>query len=265
MNARIDLSILSERPLANAMPRARVFNAYLQEARSEILRYLRNPGFIVPMLAFSSVFYLMFGVVLNHGNAGAQRYLLASYAAFGVMGPGLFGFGVSLGAERENGLLTLKRALPMPPLAYLLGKMAMAMLMAAMVMALLLSLGLFAAHVPLAAAQVVAMLATGTFGVLPFCALGLLVGTLVKGQAAPGMVNLVYLPMAFLSGLWLPLSMLPKALGSIAPAWPSYHLNALMQVAVGTQHGSVASHLLALAGFTAAFLLLAARRLRRHG
>ena len=118
---------------------------------------------------------------------------------------------------------------------------------------------------PLAAAQVVAMLATGTFGVLPFCALGLLVGTLVKGQAAPGMVNLVYLPMAFLSGLWLPLSMLPKALGSIAPAWPSYHLNALMQVAVGTQHGGVASHLLALAGFTAAFLLLAARRLRRHG
>jgi ABC-2 type transport system permease protein len=119
--------------------------------------------------------------------------------------------------------------------------------------------------VPLSASQVVAMLATGVSGVLPFCALGLLVGTLVKGQAAPGMVNLVYLPMAFLSGLWMPLSMLPKVLGRVAPVWPSWHLNALMQAAAGMHHGGVATHLLALGGFTAAFLLLAARRLRRHG
>lgn len=251
--------------IANVMPRWRVFSAYLQETRSEIVRYLRNPGFMLPMLAFSSVFYVMFGIVLNHGNAAAERYLLASYATFGVMGPGLFGFGVSLGAERENGLLTLKRALPMPPLAYLLGKMVMAMLMAAIVMALLLSLGLFVAHVPLTAVQVAAMLATGVFGVLPFCALGLLVGTLVKGQGAPGMVNLLYLPMAFLSGLWMPLSMLPKLLGQVAPAWPSWHLNALMQTAAGTREGDVATHGLALAGFTFAFLWLAARRLRRIG
>jgi len=242
-----------------AMPRSRVVNAYRQEIRSEVLRYLRNPGFLVPMLAFSTVFYAMFGIVLSHGHADAERYLLASYATFGVMGPGLFGFGVSLGAERDNGLLTLKRALPMPPLAYLLGKMAMAMLMAAIVMALLLSLGLCVAHVPLSAAQVAAMLATGVCGVLPFCALGMLVGTLVKGQGAPGMVNLVYLPMAFLSGLWMPLSILPRILGRIAPVWPSWHLNALMQAAAGMRHGEVGVHLLALAGFTAAFLLLAAR------
>jgi len=265
MNTPVDSSILSERPQAAAMSRGRVFNAYLQETRSEILRYLRNPGFMVPMLAFSAVFYTMFGIVLNHGNAEAERYLLASYATFGVMGPGLFGFGVSLGAERENGLLTLKRALPMPPLAYLLGKMVMAMLMAVIVMALLLSLGMFVAHVPLTAAQFTAMLATGAFGVLPFCALGLLVGTTIKGQGAPGMVNLIYLPMAFLSGLWLPLSMLPKAVGQIAPVWPSYHLNALMQTAAGMSHEAVMPHLLVLVAFTAAFLWLAARRLRRNG
>jgi ABC-2 type transport system permease protein len=211
------------------------------------------------------VFYAMFGIVLNHGDVDAQRYMLASYATFGVIGPGLFGFGVSLGAERENGLLTLKRALPMPPMAYLLGKMAMAMLMATVVMLLLLSLGLFVAHVPLGAKQIVAMLATGAFGVLPFCALGLLVGTLAKGQGAPGMVNLVYLPMAFLSGLWMPLSMLPKVLGRIAPVWPSWHLNALMQAAAGTRGASVGLHVLVLAGFAVVFLLLASRRLRRNG
>ena len=113
---------------ASAMPWQRVFGAYVAEARSECLRYLRSPGFILPMLLFSTVFYLMFGVLLNHGEA--SRYLLASYSAFGIIGPGLFGYGVSLAIERDGGLLTLKRALPMPPGAYLLGKMVMAMIAA---------------------------------------------------------------------------------------------------------------------------------------
>ena len=266
MNTHIDLSILSERPQVAPMPRARVFNAYLQETRSEILRYLRTPSFMLPTLLFPTVFYLMFGVLLGHGSGGQQaRYMLAAYSTFGVMAPGLFGFGVSLALERDGGLLTLKRALPMPPAAYLVGKMAMAMLVAALITALLQTLGLTLAHVQLQAPQMLRLALVCIAGVLPFCALGLLVGTLVKGQGAPGMVNLVYLPMAFLSGLWLPLAMLPKVLGGIAPIWPSYHLNALMQAAAGMRHGGVALHLLALAGFTAAFLLLAARRLRRHG
>ena len=78
-----------------------------------------------------ATFYLMFAVVvgMGRGNDGA-RFLLGTYSTFGVMAPALFGFGVSLALERHNGLLTLKRALPMPPAAYLLAKMVMAMLMA---------------------------------------------------------------------------------------------------------------------------------------
>jgi ABC-2 type transport system permease protein len=251
--------------LTTPMPRARVVRAYAEETRAEILRYLRSPGFMAPMLAFSSVFYVMFGIVLSRGNAEVQRYLLAAYATFAVMGPGLFGFGVSLGVERGSGLLTLKRALPMPPLAYLLGKMVMAMLMAAIVMALLLCLGIFAAHVSLSVAQILTMFVVGVFGVLPFCALGLLIGTLAKGQAAAGVVNLVYLPMAFLSGLWFPLSILPKVLQHLAPVWPSYHLDRLALAALGFDVNKLWLHILMLLGFTAVFLLLASWRLRRHG
>jgi len=245
------------------MSRRRVLGAYLAEMRSECLRYLRAPGFIVPMTLFSTVFYLMFGVLPNHGEA--SRYLLASYGAFGIMGPGLFGFGVSLAIERDGGLLTLKRALPMPPGAYLLGKMVMAMIAATIVMVLLLLIGVSLAHVVLSWGQVLALLLTGMFGVLPFCALGMFVGTLLKGQGAPGLLNLVYLPMAFLSGLWLPLSMLPGALQRIAPIWPSYHLNQLTQAAVGLNDGPLLGHVLVLIAFAVGFLLLAARRLRRNG
>lgn len=253
---------------APAMPRARVFDAYLQETRSEILRYLRNPGFLLPTLLFPTVFYLMFGVLLGHGSDNGQqaRYMLAAYSTFGVMAPGLFGFGVSLALERDGGLLTLKRALPMPPAAYLLGKMAMAMLVAAVIASLLLTLALLVAHVPLTAVQALRLFALEVAGVVPFCALGLLLGTLIKGQGAPGLVNMIYLPMAFLSGLWFPLSVMPTFLQQVAGLWPSYHLNQLALSAVGMpHHGSGPMHGAVLCAFTVACLWLAVRRLRRNG
>ena len=264
MHAAPDLSILSARPHGTPMPRARVLNAYLQEMRSEILRYLRNPGFVLPTTLFPTVFYLMFGVFMARQHGGdAARYLLASYACFGVMAPGLFGFGVSLALERENGLLTLRRALPMPPAAYLVGKMVMAMLMAAVIVTLLVLLAVFVAHVPLGAGHVARLYAVAILGVLPFCALGLLVGSLVKGQAAPAIINLLYLPMAFLSGLWFPLQ---GALLAAAPAWPSFHLNQLALAAVGLrQPGALLPHVLVLAAFALVVPWIAARRLRRTG
>ena len=80
-----------------AMSARRVLGAYLQEARAECLRYLRNPGFVLPSLLFPAVFYLMFAVVMGLGNsADGPRFLLGTYSTFGVMAPGLFGFGVSL-------------------------------------------------------------------------------------------------------------------------------------------------------------------------
>jgi len=250
---------------AIAMPPRRVVGAYLQEIRSECLRYLRAPSFILPVTLFSTVFYLMFGVLLNHPGSDASRYLLASYTTFGVIGPGLFGFGASLAIERDGGLLTLKRALPMPPGAYLLGKMVMAMVVASLVVVLLLAIGLTLGGVSLPPERVLAMLAVGAFGVLPFCALGMFVGTLIKGQGAPGLLNLIYLPMAFLSGLWLPLTALPKMLQALAPVWPSYHLNQLTLSVVGMRHGTLLPHVLALLAYAGVFLALAARRLRRVG
>ncbi|MET0504826.1 MAG: ABC transporter permease [Luteibacter sp.] len=249
-----------------AMTPRRVFHAYVQEAKAEILRYLRNPGFLLPTLLFPSVFYVMFGIFLGHSEgADAPRYLLASYGTFGVMAPGLFGFGVSLALERDTGLLTLKRALPMPPGAYLIGKMCMAMIVAAMVSIILLGLATFVAGVSLPPSRLLAFFVLDVLGVLPFCALGLLLGTLVKGQGAPGVVNLIYLPMAFLSGLWVPLPALPAFLQSIAPVWPAYHLDRLALAAVGLGEGGELLHAAVLVGFTAVFLLLAARRLRRYG
>lgn len=253
---------------AIAMNPARVTRAWMMEAKYEFLRLLRTPSFALPTILFPSLFYMLFGVLLNGGEHGADaaRYMLAGYSAFGVMAPGLFGFGVVVAMEREHGLLTLKRALPMPPGAYLFAKMLMAMLFAAIVVCLLMLLAATLGHVRMPLANWSALLIADVLGVLPFCALGLLVGTLVGGQGAPAVVNLIYLPMSFLSGLWLPLKLLPKFLQQIAPLWPATHLGqvALSVSGAGGDH-KLAMHALVLAGFTVVFFAIAQRRLRRKG
>jgi ABC-2 type transport system permease protein len=75
-------------------------------------------------------------------------------------------------------------------------------------------------------------------------------------------INLVYLPMSFLSGLWMPLAVLPAAVRDIAPLWPAYHLGQLALGAVGQPNdGAPFVHVAALAGVTIVFLFFARRRL----
>ena len=248
------------------LPAHSPLRSYLLEAKCEFLRLLRTPSFALPSLLFPALFYTLFGIVLNRASGGAARYLLATYGVFGVMGVGLFAFGVTVAMERERGFITYKRALPMPPGAYLFAKMVMAMLFSMLISVLLAMLAATLGGVSLAPWQWLALLAINMAGVLPFCAIGLFVGTLVGGQGSPAVINLLYLPMALLSGLWLPLKMLPDVLTSIAPVWPSFHLAQIALKVIGMDAGgSLLLHLAVLAGLTVVFFLLAQRRLRRTG
>ena len=244
------------------LPAHSPWRSYLQEAKCEALRMLREPAFCLPVIGFPVLFYLLFGVLLDKGEGKAAQYLLATYGAFGVIGAGLFGFGVTIAVDREKGLLRLKRALPVPPGALLLAKIQMAMLFAAIISLVLAVIAATVAGVTLEPSQWLRLLLIDVLGVLPFCAIGLYVGALVGGNAAPALLNMLYLPMAFLSGLWLPLTLLPGILSTIAPLWPAYHLGQLALKVVGFDMGQpVWMHVMVLAGITVLFFVLAQRRL----
>jgi ABC-2 type transport system permease protein len=240
---------------------------YLREARHEFLRLLRTPSFVLPTLLFPTLFYLLFGVVLagSRGGIHVSSYLLASYGVFGIMGASLFGFGVTIAIERERGFLTLKRAQPMPPGAFLFAKLVMAMLFAAIISLLLALLAATLAGVRLVPQQWILLFLINVFGTLPFCALGLWLGSLVGGSAAPAVVNLIYLPMSFLSGLWMPLSVLPDFISRFAPIWPSYHLGQIALAVVGhAGSGSLLAHVGFLVVMSVVCLVLARGRLDRE-
>lgn len=238
------------------------WRSYLMETRYECVRALRLPGFIVPLVLLPVALYLFFGAVLAVPTRTAQIDLLlfTGFAVMGAMGPGMFGFGVSVAAEREQGLLKLKRVLPMPPAAYIVAKMFMAVLVTLVVTLLMIAAGVAAGKVSVATSRLAALAATLAVGSLPFCAMGLLVGSRVRARSAPAFINLVYLPMIYLSGFLVPL---PNSFDSVTRFSPAYHLDRLALHAVGAPSDAPLNHVLILAAVTVFFGGLAIRRLSR--
>jgi ABC-2 type transport system permease protein len=248
-----------------AMPFKRLAGAYISDARYEFLRLLRTPAFSIPILAMPILMYSFFGILLAGGHAtGAfANALFVGWTVFAVMGPGLFGFGILVAVERNQGLLTYKRALPMPPGSYLTSKLIMALAFAVVVMAMLVATGVTVGHVTLSATQLLTIASVMSLGVIPACAIGLFIGVWAPASSAAAIANIVYLAMAFLSGLFFPL---PKGLLTFRPIWPTYHLKELALASAGLPNeGSPWVHAAILAGFTFVLTALAARKLARIG
>lgn len=263
-----------------AMSRARVWRAYATEIKFECLRALRAPAFSIPFLLLPIVLYILFGVLLvgnmSHGDKTVAKIMFVNWSVFGVMGPGMFGFGMFLAAEREQHLLTLKRALPMPAGASLLSKMVMATLFATIVMLTLVAAALAMGHPGLSFGQYLGVCLLEIAGSLPFCAVGLFIGSRASAKAAPAFANLAYLPFMHLGGLFYPL---PKSVQPLEFISPAFYLDKLSLRVVGapnldqlangaagpSSYGGPLLYTAVLATVTVVFTVLAIRRLARVG
>jgi ABC-2 type transport system permease protein len=198
------------------------------------------------------------------GSLSVAKYVLASYAVFGMVGAALFGIGVGLAGDLAAGWIDLKRASPMPPLAYVLAKCCSAVFFGILIVSLLALMGITLGHVSLASMEFARMIALTVVGVVPFVCMGLALALLVPFNAAPGITNMIYLPMSFCGGLWVPLMFLPHFMQKLAVLMPTYHLGQLMLCAFGyASTGTTASHWFGLLGFTLLMLGIAGVALHR--
>jgi ABC-2 type transport system permease protein len=252
-------------PFSSAsMPLFRRINIYALEIKYEWLKTIRNPAFALPAILFPALFYVFFGVLINQGNTAASSYLLCTYGVFGIMGPALFSFGAGLAIERGQGWLDIKDASPMPGSAQIISRVAVSMGFSVMI---LITLGIVASlftGVSLSLSQAMLLSFILVVGGLPFCLLGLTMGLLLKSDSAPAVVNIIYLPMSFLSGLWIPINMLPSFLQTFAQFLPPFHLAQLALKVTEQDLGmSVVSHIGALGLFTLLFFITALLAFRK--
>jgi len=228
---------------------------YLKEAKYEFLKNLRLRMYTASVLSFPIMFYVLFGLVLNQhqaiGGTSIPTYLIATYGTFGVMGASLFGTAAGLASDRGLGWLQVKRASPMPPFAYFAAKVITSMIFSAVIVLALFLLGFTLGGVRMPMVDFARLLGTLVAGSLPFSAMGLALGYFTGPNSAPATINLIYLPMSFCSGLWVPFMFLPKVVRQIALVLPPYHLSQLALGIVGAgSHESSVAHWEVLAAFT---------------
>ncbi|MFN0088827.1 MAG: ABC transporter permease [Acidimicrobiales bacterium] len=212
---------------------------------------------------------------------GAETYQLQaqqvedeSLSGIEFLTPGLLAWAVSIGAVfggaltlvnwRTKGVLRRLRLTPTPAGEIAAARVAVSLAVALVQTALFLAVGVVIFDLQLSGPWWMAVPLV-LVGNLAFLSIGLLVGAVSKTvDAASTIANLVVVPMAFLSGAFIPLDAAPAWMQAVADFMPLTHLlEALKDVMVRNQPAaSTLPHIAVLVGFAAAFTLLATRLFR---
>jgi ABC-2 type transport system permease protein len=252
---------------AMSAARGSAIGAYVTETRYELTRMIRNPGIAIPVLILPFALYGLFAFVITgeaiNKDPNLGIFLFSAFSIMAVTMQALFGTGVTLALERDMGLLRLKRAQPAPPAAWVVAKIASGFVLGVLAYAPIVICALVGGKLALSIGQVAAFSGALLLGIIPFCAMGLMVGSLASGSAAPGYANLIYLPGCYLSGMFFPL---PASMYWQTPIWPQFHVGQLAMHLAGitkNQYEPLPMAIASLLGFTVLFAGITIWRLSR--
>ncbi len=233
-------------------------------AKYEIVRTFRNRRFFVFSIGFPLVlFYVIAGPNRNQHNFAqsglpAALYYMVGLAAFGTMNT-VLSTGTRIAGERAAGWNRQLRLTPLSTRDYFRTKVIVAYLMAAVTIVVLYAAGI-SLGVHLAAGQWARMTGLILVGLVPFVALGVLMGhVLTTDSVGPAMGGTTAL-LSLLGGVWFPVN--SGLLHDIAEALPSYWLVQASHVAIGGSGWSARGWVIMAAW--AALLAAAAGAAYRH-
>ncbi|HEX3509280.1 MAG TPA: ABC transporter permease [Candidatus Dormibacteraeota bacterium] len=249
--------------------RAPILPMLVRQTGAEFLKLWRVPAFSITSLFLPVMFYAFIGIgqskqqIFPGVSFGA--YFLASMAVYAVANVMIFSFGISVATERGQKMDVLMRATPMPPWLYLLSKCITALVFAAMTLVVLFPFAYFAGSVRLEPSEWVTLAYRVLLGSIPFIALGFAIGYLSGPNSAVAVINLIYLPTAFASGLFFPKQLLPQFIQNIAPYLPLHFFGQLGWDAIGAPtDGSVTTDWIYLTVYGVLFIALALWAYRRE-
>lgn len=199
--------------------------ALWMQCKIEILRTFRNKLFIFFSLLMPVMFYYIFTNVIQvpqNGDAWKAHYLI-SMATFSIVGTALFSFGVRISQEKGQGWTHLLKITPLPEGAYITAKIIAQTVVNAFSILVIFIAGILINHVELTVGQWIGAGLWLLLGVTPFLALGTVIGSIKKADAAAGLANILNMSLAVIGGLWMPIEVFPKILRSIGEWIPTYH------------------------------------------
>ncbi|MHB1526897.1 MAG: ABC transporter permease [Candidatus Dormibacteria bacterium] len=212
------------------------------QVRAELLGYWRIPLFVIFSIALPVMFFAFFGLPHLHQAITSQvsvgAYILASLGAYAVSNVLVYNVGIGQAQTRARKLDLLQRASPLPGWIAVAATMVGGLALASIALVVLLIVGAVAG-VNLPFGHWLLLILALLYGATPMLGLGLTIGYMgSSGNVAPALASLIYLPMAFASGIFIPLSQLPSIVRAAAPYLPLYQVGQLGWNAVGAANES---------------------------
>jgi ABC-2 type transport system permease protein len=245
---------------------APVLPMLVAQVRSVLLSYWRMPYFTVFSMVLPVMFFGFFGVPNVHQKIGAGSvtigaYILASMAGYAMSNVLIYNIGIGVANQRARKLDLLQRATPLPGWVAIAGSMVGGLALAVSSLIVLLAFGaIVGVTMPLGHWFMLALAVV--FGSLPMLGLGMALGYGAGANTAPALASLIYLPMAFASGLFIPLQQMPDFIQKIGPYLPLYHLGQLGYAVVGDANEDVWKAVLWTVGWSALLFAAAVRAYR---
>jgi ABC-2 type transport system permease protein len=200
---------------------------------------------------------------LSSTNISTVTYLVPSILAMALMQLGVFA-AVPLVQQREKGILKRMGATPLQRWKLVASNILLRLVVAAVDTVLIIGIGIAVFHIQLVG-NMAAALGIVFLGAGAFLALGFMLASFLKTEEqATGVVQVVQMPLMFLSGIFFPFDFMPDFLRSVARLLPLTYLgDGLRQTMVnGTQVAPLSVDVLILAGWLVVCLAIAARSFR---
>jgi ABC-2 type transport system permease protein len=204
-----------------------VTRLFFHELRAQQVLFWRSRESAFFTFLLPIIFLVLLGSVYGdeqlNGINGAT-YLLAGLIGYGVVATAFAGLAITLVVRRESGVLKRVRGTPLPASVYLTAVIVSTLIVIALevVTQLLIGTYVLGASWPQSPAAFVFVLVVGAAA---FAALGLaLTGLVRSADGSSAVVNAIYLPMTFISGVFFSTEGMPAFLRAIGDVLPLTYL-----------------------------------------
>ncbi len=245
---------------------APIWRMLWKQCRAQARLVLRQPAVGLVAIFLPAMLYVLFALPSAHRTfapgVSTGAYMLASLGAYGVGLTMVFSFGMTVAIDRGQKNDLLMRATPLPPAIDMGSRAVVALVFATVTLTLLFAIA-FISGVRLATTSWPLLMLDLILGSLPLLGLSFAMAYLTGPNAAGAALNMLYMVLAFASGMLVPLNQLPSFVQGAAVYMPTYHYARLGWDAVGVPTENVATSFAWLAGYAVLFFTLALLAYRR--
>lgn len=194
----------------------------LRQIRFENRAFWRNPPAAFFTVAFPLLFMLIFGVIFG---SDAARFLTPAIIVFAVLTATFTNLAMNITFARDLGILKRIRGTPLPSWAYLAGRIGHAVVVALLLVVVVAGFGALIYDVPVPWGTLPIIVLILALAAAAFSALGLaLTGLIPNADAAPAIVNIIVLPLLFVSNVFIQMDTAPDWLNTVSRIFPVRHL-----------------------------------------